>query len=429
MPANQQIKSPSLRAKVDNDEELPERADEAADGPEDGNQEKRYTKADLYKAYKGKGPYRMNADFLSDIRLRAFAAAIVFITDPLQQFYHRGLKAYSGSPQGMIDWIARRAAGETMSTANAILQVLTDPSLYAAMRLTPACNPPVDISSPCLADDIELASKAVDFSVCLASNYAWGQLLYQFTLPLACATLLMATENGRKEGMGKLKELVESVMKAEEHVKGKAKSALASCLRDLGWTEEPLAREFMVRLLRANFELDNQEEYQARRLALRCFLGSCSTKEILESVFADLQDAASRTCKNKKIASHAVWFYASTSKYVNASGMSQLLPDTGAWVRWRKQFSKERSELQKKFNNAFKISSTELPTGEDIHIPGSAAGVKKSQWRNSGPLSHYRASAAALYLMADCHNEFKHCSMAWAGLHRLVFIGNLQPLC
>ncbi|CAJ1405729.1 unnamed protein product, partial [Effrenium voratum] len=70
------------------------------------------------------------------------------------------------------------------------------------------------------------------------------------------------------------------------------------------YTKEPLAREFMVRLLRANFELDNQEEYQARRLALR----------------------------------------------------------------------------------------------------------------NSGPLSHYRASAAALYLMADCHNEFKHCSMAWAGV-------------
>ena len=57
-----------------------EEGDDAVGGPP---ARKRWTKSDLYKAYKGRGPHAMNAEFLYDDVLRSKAVIIVEITAPL----------------------------------------------------------------------------------------------------------------------------------------------------------------------------------------------------------------------------------------------------------------------------------------------------------------------------------------------------------
>ena len=51
--------------------------------PEAAPPPKKWTKADLYKAYKGRGPHSMNAEFLQDESLRSTAVLLVRITSPL----------------------------------------------------------------------------------------------------------------------------------------------------------------------------------------------------------------------------------------------------------------------------------------------------------------------------------------------------------
>ena len=45
---------------------------------------KKWTKSELFKAYKGRGPHAMNADFLQDADLRSTAVLICHVTKPLQ---------------------------------------------------------------------------------------------------------------------------------------------------------------------------------------------------------------------------------------------------------------------------------------------------------------------------------------------------------
>ena len=53
------------------------------DAPRDPQPPKKWTKADLYRAYSGRGPHAMNADFLNDPDLRSKAVLIIHVTAPL----------------------------------------------------------------------------------------------------------------------------------------------------------------------------------------------------------------------------------------------------------------------------------------------------------------------------------------------------------
>ena len=92
-------------------------------------------------------------------------------------------------------------------------------------------------------------------------------------------------------------------------------SLLRQVTRDLAWPTETLARETMVRLMRSNFQQNSDEGHELRRLMLRVFLGSSSTKEVLESTFGHMRDISARHAKNMKMCTSSIWFYSAASPY------------------------------------------------------------------------------------------------------------------
>ena len=73
------------------------------------------------------------------------------------------------------------------------------------------------------------------------------------------------------------------------------------------------------------------------------------------------------------------------------------------------------SDRYKRYTQSFKGASSKVPTAPDMQFPKNAQGVVKTQWRMSGPASHYRSSAAMAFLIHDAPNDFQHCDVAWAG--------------
>lgn len=108
---------------------------------------------------------------------------------------------------------------------------------------------------------------------------------------------------------------------------------------------------------------------------------------------------------------------------MTASGMPQHIPSQTEWVEWNDSFGDRKVEFVNQFNKAFLAAKTPLPTDPGMEIPRTPGGIAKSKWRLSGPASHYKASAAAAYLLFDAEHDFESCSDAWTGL---ACLGNNQ---
>ncbi|CAE7426520.1 unnamed protein product, partial [Symbiodinium microadriaticum] len=391
----------------DNDDAGGAEADENKDPPQ------KWTRSALYKAYSGKGPHKMNLEFLADADLRAKAALVVHITEPLHRAYMSDLHAQQAGPESQMDWISSRAAGKHFQVVLDILRATASSEMYREMRLAPPSHPPMDPENEYLRGDVELVQKAWDFAVNLASNILWGQLLYRYTLPLGSAGLLAETTEQRQLCLDHMRALVETVVEAEELVR-KGPHAVADVLQDVAWPMETLAREIMVRLWRSDFDESSPEAFDLRRLVLRTFLGPSSTKEILESTFSHLHDVIGRHAKNQKASNASMYFYTIASPYSkkDTCGMEHQLPEHRDWVKWRTLFSHARQEFTQQYNNSMNVNATALPRGSEI--PASSAGVKKTKWRLAGPLSHYRSSAGLLFLLEDKGSGFSNCRHAWA---------------
>ena len=221
-------------------------------------------------------------------------------------------------------------------------------------------------------------------------------------------------QDQRRRAMHHLKRMVSVVVDAEDMV-AKGDSSLEDVLQTLAWPAETLAREVMVRLHRSGYDAETDEGFELRRLLLRTFLGSSSTKEVLESTFSHLHDISARHAKNAKMCMRGVWFYSVASPYASRAtcGMAQCRPTHAEWVKWRGFYGSARDHFMKRFNKAFNVNGTELPRGRELPI--SPKGVTKTKWRLAGPLSHYRSSSAMLYLLEDSGKNFANCHLAWAG--------------
>ena len=387
---------------------------EAARGSADPPPPSKMTKAQLFPMYKGKGPHAMNVDILSDEEVRAHACIIVHVTTPLHRQYQSELKAQTKGLTSLIQWAAARANGEWVHVVYSILAVQSSWELYAAMRCAPHCNPPVAFDWGTIQDDITLTQQVTTFAVELAANCAWAQMLYTFTLPLASAALLSRQRSEQTTAMRRLQSLVLSILIAEKQCN--RKPVLNRILEDLAYQQEPFARELMFLLRKGKFDIDSDETSTVRKLMMRFCGSSSSTKEILESTFAHLADVVSRSNKNKVCAPHLLWMYTMGSSYVKASGMTQNIPDDSAWTRFSGSYGMNESPLMQNFNKAFQLGkSFPLPSGENVTFPKSANGVHSTQWRHAGPLSHYKSSAAAAYMIHDSPAGFPNAAHTWAG--------------
>ncbi|CAE7811014.1 unnamed protein product [Symbiodinium sp. CCMP2592] len=381
-------------AAVDEAEDVDEaaEAEEAAEGAPE-----KQSKSDYYAAYKSKGPHQMQLDILSDDRLRCSAEILCRVTRPLHKLYQSDLQAQKEGLEKTLQWNAERCVGSSLEACNQILTTTSNPALYMAMKMTPHCNP---CATPdMLPEEMELAQKAFSFATNLAGNFAWSEMLHQFTLPLAAGSLLLADREKAQRALHRIGAIIDAVVKAEDMLR--TKPALGQLLQDLAFQEESLAREVMIRLRRAKYKLDDPEAQTVVRLMRSFFGGSSSTKEILESCFGHLADVVSRSNKNKCTSRMGLWLYCTSSGFIKSSGMKQRLPDRSDWLRWLEKFGSAKDEWMQKFNTAFNVAATALPQAQDMEFPKTAEGVVKTKWRLAGPLSHYRSAAAACYLLKE----------------------------
>eukprot|EP00435_Cladocopium_sp_Y103_P008278 s5184_g2.t1 len=386
----------------------------AADQPDadDGGvrKPKSMTKTEFYKAYKSKGSHQMYCDIMNDPSLRASAELLTRITKPLHKRYQFDLKSNQKGLKEILEWSAQRSLGSSFAVVRDILKVTVSPDLCKVMRMSPPCLPPIPPDAAVLDEDFLLIGKVFRFGVHLAGNFAWSEMLHRLTLPLAANSLLAETELDKKRGMRRLKKMVEAIFKAENLIEEKLE--LAGCLKDLAFQEETFAREIMINLKRGGYKLNQPATTQVTKAMTKFSGGSSSTKEILESTFGHLAHVVAKNSTNKSMAMTNLWFYLTSSSFVKASGMKQNLPSPQDWVKWVSRYGLQ-SGLQddsmfKRYSTAFQGSKTAIPRADDIQIPRNAQGIAKTEWRLSGPMSHYKSSAAMAYLLHDYDEDFQH---------------------
>ena len=221
--------------------------------------------------------------------------------------------------------------------------------------------------------------------------------------------------------------MVEAIFTAENLAEERLD--LSSCLKDLAFQEESFSREIMINLKRSGYKFGQPGTAQVTKAMTKFSGGSSSTKEILESTFGHLAHIVAKNSTNKSMAMSNLWFYLTTSSFVRASGMLQNIPSQSDWVAWLPRYGFQSGlpsdNMFANYNRAFQGSKTKIPKADDVDIPRNAQGVAKTQWRLSGPMSHYRSSAAMAYLLQDKDTEFQHCPHAWAGQPKYSNSGKL----
>ena len=159
-------------------------------------------------------------------------------------------------------------------------------------------------------------------------------------------------------------------------------------------------------------DFDVQKDENIRALMWRLHHSAASTQAIVESCFAHLRDCAQRQSKSAKFNPYVSWLYATTNEHVAKSGMEQCIPTDLDWNLHSAKRGQD-SEERRLFSQSFRLEQTKMPTAEHVKLPTSAAGLLKTAWRNSGPLSHYKSSSACAFLLEDNGADFANVNKAW----------------
>ena len=310
------------------------------------------------------------------------------------------------------EWNATRCMGGQDSWWGTVSEILLQQHdrklLVDHLRLAPPCQPPVSADLPYIQEDIDSLKSVIAFSNALSSRVAWSQMMFRMCLPHGTAFMVSRSLSKRTAGMALLKNMIEALVKAQDTPN--KPSALEEILSDIFWSDEALPIEIMALCMQSNYDTSCPP---LRRVMIRFFAGSSTTADTLERCFAHLTDIVSRQSKNKKSSPYALWFYASAAPYTKNCGMEQSMPNPADWPKYISLLREgNKSKETKLFNDAFKPSTTTLPT---TALPGNAAAIQKKRWRTCGPTGHFNAAAAMGYLLSDAPLDFANSSMAWAG--------------
>ena len=134
------------------------------------------------------------------------------------------------------------------------------------------------------------------FSTYLASNVAWSQLMFKYTLPHGIACLASRGRNEREDATLLLEEMVLTLRKALEP-KHSGNVGLQEILQDLAWHRQAFSAEVMAMLLKSDFDCHDED---LRSVAVELYSGSSTTKDCIESTFGHLRDAVTRSTKNAR---------------------------------------------------------------------------------------------------------------------------------
>ncbi|CAE7230600.1 unnamed protein product [Symbiodinium microadriaticum] len=142
----------------------------------------------------------------------------------------------------------------------------------------------------------ELLQMVYSFSTYLASNVAWSQLMFKYTLPHGIACLASRGRNEREDATLLLEEMVLTLRKALEP-KHSGNVGLQEILQDLAWHRQAFSAEVMAMLLKSDFDCHDED---LRSVAVELYSGSSTTKDCIESTFGHLRDAVTRSTKNAR---------------------------------------------------------------------------------------------------------------------------------
>ena len=349
----------------------------------------------------------MIAGFMSDGRLQQVARLIVEISSPLENAYYKALEAAAEGWHVQASFAASRSLGQYVDTVHDILEKLGQKKLHDVLQMTkPSRRARPEEMPEWALQEQELLSTCSKFAASLASNVFWSNAHFWMSMPALLSTVLSKDSARRAEAKQHAKLLVTTVLKAERHEC--SDGAWSALLADLGWHKQQFARETMALFLQADFDSKNT---CLRKLAKRMYMGSSTTKDLLESTFAFLHRKASTHSTNYKMADSCKWLYSIVSPYAEAGGCPQVLPEQSDFdtVLGPTGLPDRLYASQ----NMFSIKNTLLPNPEAMHRPKQ---IKESKWRNSGPLAQQRSSAAAAaYLMQDQESRWSHIDLCWVG--------------
>ncbi|CAE7628136.1 rplM [Symbiodinium sp. CCMP2592] len=386
-------------------EQVEETEDEAEEGDKEPQPEPK-NKTELYQIFNKDGPTSMIAGFMSDAYLQQVARLIVVISSPLENAYYKALEAAAEGWHAQASFAASRSLGQYVDTVHDILATLGGQKLHDALQVTKPSRRPRPEEMPAWAlKELELLSTCSSFASSLASNVFWSNAHFWMSMPALLSTVLSKDSARRAEAMHHAKLLVTAVVEAERH--DCSDVAWSAMLADLGWHRQQFARETMALFLQSGF---NCRDTSLRKLAKRLYLGSFTTKDLLESCFAFLHRKAATHSTNFKMSDSCKWLYAIVSPYAEAGGCPQVLPEKSDFdtvLGPTGQCDREYAN-----QNMFSIKKTELPNPETMHRPKQ---MKESKWKNSGPLAQQRSSAAAAYLMRDRESRWSHIDLCWVG--------------
>ena len=377
----------------------------------------------------------MYFDLISDRRLQIDAICITEVSQPLVAMYQSGLKMQKDNQLAFAIQRAQAGEGSWWSTCGEILEKIHSSSLLLRMGLTQRLGEEAaeEEDHEWLAAEGQMLQTVYDFSVALASNVAWSQVMFRYSLPHAIAPLASRNRKVREDAMALLKKMVDALLAAKrpEH---DGNTDLQKVLDALAWHRQPLAAEVVMSLRQTHFDPHSEE---TRRVAVELYAGSATTKDVLESTFGFLQDVSRRCSKNQKLSQHAVWMYAQSSKYATTGGVPHIRATKEDWNRFHPNL---QPELAIQFARCMNAKNTRVPESHPADdadargLPQNTHEVSKRKWRTSGPLSHQKSVAAMAYLMHGEPTNFQKVGLMWRGLTvklqslwALFFFVNMQP--
>ena len=173
-----------------NDEHDDDDDDDAEEEEENRRRRKKHkTKSELYETFKGIGPQRMFAELVRDPVLKLDVRIICETAQPVERQYAEDIQSQKKNP-ARLQWISERSFGTRWwgETVRDTLGKVHDFSVHRRLQLTGPCNAdPVELW---LQDEQHTVEKLANFAAVLASNIAWSQLLFIYSLPHGAAGLL-----------------------------------------------------------------------------------------------------------------------------------------------------------------------------------------------------------------------------------------------
>lgn len=324
--------------------------------------------------------------------------------------YHADLKQQK---KNQLQFAVRRCLAGTGSwweTCGEILLKVHSSALLKRLGVAPRLGAEAaPLDKAWVKQEQELLQMVYSFSTYLASNVAWSQLMFKYTLPHGIACLASRSRNEREDATLLLEEMVLTLRKALEP-KHSGNVGLQEILQDLAWHRQAFSAEVMAMLLKSDFDCHDED---LRSVAVELYSGSSTTKDCIESTFGHLRDAVARSTKNAKASQQLVWMYAQACKYPTTGGVPQIRATDEDWAKFAA--GPESDRMRKLFYGCLDPKKTAMPTHHpgDAELPRNPDQVQKKKWKNAGPLSHQKSVASMAYLLTDVKNEFANAGMAW----------------